>query len=676
MSWSLVLPEISTIWLVLALIVLLLSVGVSIYFASKRLATHPKRRAMVIVLNILASVALIGLVADIRLSKSQISQAWLFSAGSLPQGVEELQKLDAAHEAKLFVLHDVAKLADNELDSAHIIHTPAQILDWQPELQHLTVVGDGLSATQWPALTASNAELKIDFLPSAPLTGLVNMRWHQQLVQGENLEVSGQLQIGEQDKNPADLYELSLVDPMGNKLVEQNLREGEDFIFNALPPTTGRWLYQLRLRDPEQSKQTKLSTEKFVTEELVTDALVTETLVTENIAVSVQRAQPVKLLIYQSAPSFETRQLRQWAGSFANPVTVISQISKNKHLSQHFNITEPIPSNIELMTQDQLNQFDLVVMDGRALSLISQAQWSALKQAVQQGLGLLLLADQSLPAALELRELQQDKTLASNITLNPITTQGEAQTVVPNWPNSQIEQAIQAQTMQLIIKQGTNLVMGDQQQTLVSMLSMGLGHIGVSLINNTYQWQTSGMATQYSTYWQYLLSKLAANRQSAYWLTQDKRLLLNQHSATCVLSQTADPVVQLQGSNDSPAIQLNLAANTLQQDRYCVSYWPQHLGWQQLKLLSRASHAEIEHGNKVLNSVEPSIEQNQYVYGQHNWLAWQQQQKHQASHYQAKLSKTLTEPMPQQQSDTLSKLWAWLLWLLCCTLLWIERKKM
>lgn len=676
MSGSLVLPEISPIWLVFTLAVLVISVGLSIYFACKRLAAHPKRRVMVIMLNILATVALIGLVADIRLSKIQTSQAWLFSPGSVPLNVEARQRLDATPEATLFVLNDVTNLTEQALDAVRFISEPAQILDWQPKLQHLTVVGDGLSASQWQALTASNAELKIDFLPSKPLTGLVNMRWHQQLVQGGNLKISGQLQIAEVDKNTADLYTLSLVDPMGNKLLEQHLREGEDFIFNALPPTTGRWLYQLRLRDPEQSKQTKLSTEKFVTEELVTDALVTETLVTENIAVSVQRAQPVKLLIYQSAPSFETRQLRQWAGSFANPVTVISQISKNKHLSQHFNITEPIPSNIELMTQDQLNQFDLVVMDGRALSLISQAQWSALKQAVQQGLGLLLLADQSLPAALELRELQQDKTLASNITLNPITTQGEAQTVVPNWPNSQIEQAIQAQTMQLIIKQGTNLVMGDQQQTLVSMLSMGLGHIGVSLINNTYQWQTSGMATQYSTYWQYLLSKLAANRQSAYWLTQDKRLLLNQHSATCVLSQTADPVVQLQGSNDSPAIQLNLAANTLQQDRYCVSYWPQHLGWQQLKLLSRASHAEIEHGNKVLNSVEPSIEQNQYVYGQHNWLAWQQQQKHQASHYQAKLSKTLTEPMPQQQSDTLSKLWAWLLWLLCCTLLWIERKKM
>jgi hypothetical protein len=670
-SGSLVFPEIPTAWLVLALAALLLSVCLSIYFASKRLAAHPKRRAAVIVLNILASVALIGLVADIRLSKIQTSQAWLFSAGSLPLGAEARQRPDAAPEAKLFVLNEVATLTEQALDAVRFISEPAQILDWQPELQHLTVVGDGLSPSQWQALKINNSELKIDFLPSKPLTGLVNMRWHQQLVQGEILEVSGQLQIAEADKNTTDLYTLSLVDPMGNKLAEQSLRGGENFIFNALPPTTGRWLYQLTLRDPQQNIPTKLSTEEFATE-----ALVAEALVTENIAVSVQRAQPVKLLIYQSAPSFETRQLRQWAGSFANPVTVITQISKDKYLSQHFNIAEQAPSNIELMTQDQLNQFDLVVMDGRALSLISQTQWSALKQAVQQGLGLLLLADQSLQAALELRELQQDKTLASNISLSPITAQGEAQTVVPHWPNSQIEQAIQAQTMQLIIKQGTNLVMGDQQQTLVSMLSMGLGHIGVSLLNNTYQWQTSGMTTQYSTYWQYLLSKLAANRQSAYWLAQDKLLLLNQQSVACVLSQTADPVAQLQGNNDSPAIKLDWVADVFQQDHFCARYWPQSLGWQQLKLLSNASHAERENGNKIPNSAKPSTKLNQYVFGQNDWLAWQQQQKHQASHYQAKLSKTLTQPMPQQQSDTLSKLWAWLLWLLCCTLLWIERKKM
>ncbi|KXI28624.1 hypothetical protein [Paraglaciecola hydrolytica] len=643
MSWSLIFANLHPVWLVMGLSALILCTGVSIYLASKRLSDQPKRLVLVIALNILASIAVVGLISDIKLNKTQLSQAWLFTTGSLPLSAENQQKLEEQADAKLFVLDDVAALAAEDFSSAHVISEPAQLFDWLPTLQHLTVIGDGLSQTQWQALRSNNPELKIDFIPSTQLSGLVNMRWNKQLQQGEFLEISGQLHIAAQDKNSADLYELNLIDPMGSILAKQHLRSNETFKFKAQPPTTGNWLYQLSLSSKDHDGAA---------------------LIQENLAVTVQKAKAIKLLIYQSAPSFETRQLREWAGSFANPVTVITQISKNKHLTQHFNFVGQAQTQSEPLTQDKLSQFDLVVMDGRALSLISQPKWIALKQAVQLGLGLLLLADQTLPTAL----LQHDQQLASKINLSPIAGQGEAQNVVPHWPNSQIEQAIQAQALQLITEPGTNLVMGDQQQGLVSKLNMGLGKIGVSLLNNTHQWQTSGLATQYSSYWQYLFKSFAANRHSAIWLPQSAEdlLLLNQASAACVLSQTTNPLVQLQNSNNSAALKLYLVADTLQQGRYCASYWPQHLGWQQLNLVSNESDSQSQ--------TEISPQQNQYVYAENDWQAWQQQQKHQASAYQAKLSNSFAQPQPIEHRSPLSKLWFWLLWLVCCSVLWVERK--
>ena len=476
----------------------------------------------------------------------------------------------------------------------------------------------------------------------------MNVSWNKHLVQGQYLTVSGQLQIATQDKNPADLYVLSLADPIGNQVAQQSLRAGENFNFSVQPPTTGNWLYQQSLQHKDTLK----------------NKVEQSALVTEQVAVAVAAAKPISLLIYQSAPSFETRQLREWAGSFTNKVTAVTQISKNKHLTQHFNFSEQT-SNIESLEQANLSQFDLMLMDGRALSLISQQEWVALKQAVQQGLGLLLMADQSLSAALA----EKDKGLASNMTLSPIPQHGMAQAVVPNWPNSRIEQAMQAQPLQLQIKQGQDLVVGPQQQVLVSALPLGLGKLAITLLNNTYQWQTSGMPTQYSGYWQYLLSSLAANRESTYWQapSSDSILRQNQMGAACVVSQYTNPQAQLVWSADSPAIKLNLGSDLLQQDRYCAMYWPQTLGWQQLSLLADNSTNESQANSRD--------SQMQYVYGRSAWKAQQQQHKQQSTAYQAKLSQTFAQPLPQPQSTTLNKLWSWLLWLSACSFLWIERKQ-
>lgn len=650
MSGSLTFPDINTPWLVLGWFVLLLSNGLSIYFASKRLRGQPRRLTFVVVLNVLASIAVIGLVADVRLSKVQLSQAWLFSAGSMPLSTENQQRLDAAPEAQLFILPEVTALAADSLNKAQLISEPTQIMDWQPSLQQLTIVGDGLNPAQWQALKANNAQLSIDFIPSTPLTGLLNMRWNKQIIQGEILSIAGQLHIAEQDSNPGYLYTLALFDPMGNKIAEQNLRAGENFIFSVQPSVSGNWLYQLSLSDAGQNNN---------------PAKAQAVIISENVAVAVESATTLKILIYQSAPSFETRQLREWAGSFANPVTVISQISKNKHLTQHFNYQGQTPDNMELLELADLNQFDLMVMDGRALSLINQQEWLALKQAVQQGLGLLLLADQSLQSALQL----QDSALADKINLSPITQQGAAQTVVPNWPNSQIEQAIQAQPINLLISQGLTLVFGERQQALVSMLSMGLGKIGVSLINTTYQWQSSGKTAQYSRYWQYLLSQLAANRHPAYWLPQtpDSMLQLNQQASACALSQFPGPHAKLNALDYQSVFKLSLAADLIRQDRYCLNYWPQQPGWYQLKLLADDKEA--------ISSVAVNSVQNHYVYQPNNWMAWRQQQNQQSSLYQAQLSQSLAKPLALEHNSTLNKLWCWLLLLATSAFLWVERKQ-
>lgn len=642
-------PEFSSAMLLVMLLILGLATGWSMVLASRRLAAKPVRKYAVILLNFFAAVALIGLLADIRIAQPQVSQAMLLTRGSLPLTAQQQQTLATQPQTQLYVMQDIAALLPDRLQAAKVIATHEQILDWQPRLQRLTVVGDGLSAPQWQHIRTSQPELKIEFMPAALVSGFTHLRWPKQLIAGQSFELSGQIQLADAAQQEADLYAVDVFDPMGNKLAEQSIRQGQTFNFSLQAPIKGKWLYQLQLR-PQSSTRTN-----------------SPALASEQFAVAVQTSPLPSVLIVQSAPSFETRQIKAWAGSFGSRVTVLSQISKNNFLTQHVNAGESLPRQIKQLEAAELSEFDLFIIDSRAISGLSEPQWFNLTQRVKQGAGLLILADGSLQATLA----ERDPELGALINISRSEQAGDIQLTRPVWPHSDIEQAIAVQPLTLSISRGDTLVEGAQQQALVSRVALGLGQVAVSLINNSYQWQTAGFGRQYSHYWQYLFSKLAANPASAYWLAQSDSAItqLQQSDTACAISQLAGPQAELQANQNPGLIRVALNPDVLQQERYCATYWPVQTGWQKLTLLPPGSDTSSPVQEAEL------LSQARYVYGEQEWQAWQQQGKQQASYAAAQQSRALAEPAPQLHSYSLNKLWSWLLLLLCLSLLWLERKR-
>ena len=649
MNGAISFPEFSTVMLITTLLIVSLASGWSMVLASRRLATQPGRRYAVIMLNLLAALAVMALLADIRFEQRQVSQAWLLTRGSLPLDAAMQQKLATTPEAKLYVMQDLAADVPNNLHVATVISQASQILDWQPRLQHLTVLGDGLSEQQWQNMRASQPALKIDYVPAAKLSGFIDLRWPKQLVTGQSFSLSGQIQLSDAEQQVSDLYALELFDPMGNKLAEQTIRHAQSFSFALQAPISGNWLYQLQLR-PQSSTRANSAP-----------------LLTEHLAVAVHNLPSPSLLVIQSAPSFETRQIKDWAGSFGSRVTVFSQISKNRFLTQYLNAPKIDADQIEQLPISVLSEFDLMIIDSRAISGLSEQQWLNIKQRVWQGAGLLILADSSLQNTL----VQRDAQLAELINISSISQQVDAQSTIPSWPHSEIEQAIRVQALQLSIRGGERLVAGAQQQELVSRVNLGLGQIAVTLINNSYQWQRSGNGRQYSHYWQYLFSKLAANPASTYWLPQSLGTVarVQQADSVCALSPLAAPQAELKHASQTAVVSMALNRDLLQQERYCGTYWPQQSGWYQLHLLTPVSP---DTGPAQQSGL---LQQARYVYGEQDWLAWQQQRKQQASYAAAKQAAVLAPPTAQLHSYRLDKLWCWLLWLLCLSLLWFERKR-
>jgi hypothetical protein len=656
MTWSFTLLDSQPQWFGLFFLsLLILSAGFSVYFSFKRIGQgHVWRKLSVMFLNLMAGFALLGLLADINLSEKNIQQAWLITDGAVPLSEQLQSQFDALQDNQRFVfapasdLFRTPKLSDKPV---RFIEQAEQLLDWQPELQQLTVLGEGLNHKQWQTLLAQRPNLKIHYNGAIPLSGLVDMNWSHKAVVGQYFDISGRIQVAASEQNTTDLYQLELIDPMQRVLQTISLRSNEAFHFTEQTKLVGNWQYTLRLTQKDH-----LSTDNVP-------------IANEVVAVSVEPGIIVPLLIYQSAPSFETRHLKAWATSFNNPVTVISQISKNKYLTQQYNnpVTGSSTAIFDAFNLETLTDYSLLVMDGRAFSELNNEQQRALKQAIEQGLGILILADQGLATTMQQSAIE----LLTGWQLHTVDAQNANQRVLPQWPSSILHQAIQIPNLQLNMRAGQTLVGTTNQQILVGVRPLGLGHVAVSLINNTFQWQTSGNAAMYSQYWQYLFSKIARYQGQGYWLakTPASLTMVNQLDTVCALS--ADPSIEasFQTVGKTDFIPLKLTMDSIQQSKFCATWWPASLGWQQLNLSKNTTNGTSVDGQKATINI-----QQRFVYGSNDWLAWQQQNKIQASTFQAKRSEKLSLTEPQTQRKAVNKLWCWMFFILSCSLLWIERK--
>lgn len=658
-----------TYWIMLGL-VLLSALFVSSYQLYHRLAKSSiGKQRLLIGLNILAFVALAGLILEVKIATVKSKIATLITQGVTDTQLAAMPGLNG--EDTLWYLVDPAvkqtAQADKQskfkglADSISHLDSVAQISQLSPDLQQLNIIGDGLTAMQWQQLfssypdwgNANASNLGISFSPSSKLSGPVNLNWQKQLVLGQPLTITGQLQAALPPTGKTELYSLALVDPAGELVEELELSPQQHFSFNVTPKTQGRWLYQLKL-----------------------SALGTDSPVTiEPLAVSVSYPPSVSIAIWQSAPSFETRQLKSWAAHFGNRLTIVSQISRDKFISEQLNTAPltiaPKQSNTLttglFFTAQQLATYDLLLIDGRGLVVLDKTEREQLAEAVTQGLGVLILADGDL--------LRADNGILSSLT--------EAVTMIPTgvppvpgalyWHQTRHAPPLSWLPAELATTTGEVLVENETDQAIVVSAQQGLGQMAMSLINTSYTWQTGGHSQLYSQYWQYLILHLARNRSTPYWLAEPDNSVAFSGSAQQICAQNVLPKELAAGKNpldatlshygdDGQPLPLMLQNSLLNDTRQCTYYWAMQPGWQRFVLRS----AKDTKPTKV-------VEQARYVYPTTTWPAWQQSHKHLVS---AQVAKRAVKAQPGLSDSTVPKEYFFLSLVLILTLLWVGRKRL
>lgn len=622
-----------------SVLVVLLIIGLAVtgYFASQRLKQNKPRLAAILLTNTVAALTVLGLAFDVQLTNNQASVTYLVTHGATN---EQLEKIDT--QQSVFVLREaVISINDkNILDAATQIESPSQLLSYQPRFGNLHIMGDGLSLSQWQDMQLLMGEafnnISVTFSASTPRLGLVNMSWPRELAVGQFIEVTGQLQ-GIDELAVDTIYELNVLDPVGQLVETIRLKASERFSLSFPAKSMGQWVYRLQLSKPGDMQP----------------------LLDEPLAFSVTKPSPVRILIKQSAASFETRQLKNWAAQFGSQISVLTQISQTKDIRQNINLSAAELKKITSpFTKQAFIHFDWLLIDGRALLALTSQHMTALKTAIKNGLGVYIIADNALINAWPVPSLDW----LSDIKLQPLDVASFS--AIPIWPHSKIEGVMPLAKAIITSANNSFLVQSNDAQILVSHSKVGLGHVAVSLINGTYGWQTSGLTEQYSHYWQSIIFGLAKPRQAPYWLNAASDTLpwVNQHQQKCLLGATASGVT----TYDQQPSSLVLTQDILQVEQRCLTIWPTNAGWHKLAWSQNSALAATPHKQ------DTSIETWFYAHSEQDWQEWRQVQ-----------NRLVSQKIAQQQNiqrfektsvKSLDKIWFWGLLVLSMSILWLERK--
>lgn len=556
------------------------------------------------------------------------------------------------------------------------------------------VFGDGLTKLQWQHLDTFNQQLSLQravktqvdkqeidnhqakntlasntvdfrFFASKAMTGLRNLHWPRQITLGQTLTVAGQLQQPIEDNIK---FELSLVN--NNRVLESiTIIGNESFSLTTTSKISGLFSYQLVLREllkSDASKKTALE-------------------ISEDIAFSVVLGNKPRVLIKQSAPSFETKRLKQWLSESGSQVHVISQISKKLWAQQKINAAnnsdvennsliskasqdndsnshqQKIAEQSHLLSKKLLVNFDVLLIDSRMLLALENSEIDALYDAVMNGLGVLINADATLLSSEGLSHDKQKKLLS----LFEIMPADESlHQVIAYWsekPSLDISQTITPQSASIAInaKPGQSIVESSDGQSLVAQQSLGLGTVAITALNQTYQWALQINAAFYSHYWQHLLLKISRSASSSRWMIPAPRRLakVNQEQNICLVSSV----------DNIDVAQMQLTAYPLSNDRKCGRFLANHESWYLFQALN--------------DKQDLLAEQARYFYSEVDFAAWQQAIKHQASKaYTVEKSdgnRALSSTAFLNSSATyqaINKFALWLIMFISLALLWIERK--
>ena len=452
---------------------------------------------------------------------------------------------------------------------------------------------------------------KLIFHPGT-VSGFSAIHWNSNIRSGEKLNVQGYFE------SASDRPVRILLRGLSTTLDSVELAGAKNFQLNTTPKLLDKAIYSLIALSG------------------------TDTLANEKIPIIIEKITPLKILILSSSPDFESKFLKNWLYAEQYALAIRTNISKEKFSTEFLNTER---SNLNRISTALLENFDILIGDMSALSGLGAAESSAVLNEVGKGMGLFIRADSTGGGGYYRRAFN----IRPNRAIDP-------KTLILNWEGQTAKKAStpSGHVMEIVPRSGEQpLIKDNNNHILASSKLYGAGRVIVSTIPDTYTWMLSNNAAYYSSYWSHVLEKAARKTVvKESWALLNKLPVVNS-PVLIQLESSASTIPSASVDN----IPLHFSQDAMQSFRWTAEYWPRKAGWQ-----------KISSGDK---------DTFWYVFEEKDWQSVKASQKTQNT---AKFINTNSNVPQQTGKDirtykyTFPAIYFFILFLVCCSYLWIERK--
>ncbi|MFN4763015.1 hypothetical protein ACKGJN_07840 [Gillisia sp. Q332] len=433
----------------------------------------------------------------------------------LTDGFEDFQldSLKKAHKGIKQLEYDLGQLISEEISSA----------------ENVFILGHGLKKYDLWQLD----EVPVKFLAGNPPEGIVKLNYEQENFVGDNLVLKGLY------SNPKSGNRLILQNPAGTGLdsLVFNAEEKQPFLLSAELKVEGRYLFSLLEKDS-----------------------LGEMLTSDPVPVKVAEKEHLQILIINSFPTFETRYLKNFLSEAGHRVTVRSQITTGRYKYEYFNTDRSPLGNL---TENNLESFDLLIIDAASLRSLPGNQISAIENSVREnGLGVFIQADDGFFKSPGISDLDFERITTSDVSLEP-------------WPG--IKLSVHPYTLKDDF--GMQAIHATNNMIWSGYKRNGSGRMGTSVFTNTYQLLLDGHSRAYKQLWSQVVEHISRKENTAAEWESNQLIAYKDEPFNFRLRTVLDSVaLKNQDGNTIPLMQ-DVDFPTLLKG----TTWPKQSGWKSLQ---------------------------------------------------------------------------------------------
>ena len=401
------------------------------------------------------------------------------------------------------------------------------------ELDSLTsiyVIGQGVPSYDFSLFN----DLAVEYIPIENPLGINRLSYANQITLGEKVQVNGSY------NHPIKGAFLVFEDSRGNGLDSLQFVENgnTDFSLSGTPKTSGTYVYQLIIKDS-----------------------VGVLLDTNPLPIEIKEKKPLRVLILNNFPTFETKYLKNFLAEEGHEVIVRSQFTKGKFKFEYFN-TSSLPVN--QFTDAVLNQFDLIISDADTYFSFGVSIKNRFEKNIQEsGLGVFIQPSEFLFDLHESSSYFKFKRDAIDEVQLPNSSNS-----LEKYPYDFDEQFL----VQPILKWDGPCIAAYKQ--------MGLGRVATTTILNSYQLLLNGSDETYENYWTQILDAIIKkNNVALEWKAVTHIPLVDEPFDIDLYTNLKEFSIVNEDGGLVPTVQKPMISN-----KYSGTVYPKKKGWNTLKI--------------------------------------------------------------------------------------------